>query len=70
MEKMKKTVARIFEEPTGKYHVCDDAQDYLDARGTGFDTRRAAISAAAAGGQYTHYLSPSGREVPFRAIAD
>lgn len=52
-EKAEQKVARIFEECTGKYHVCDEALDYLDARGSGYDTRGEAIRAAASSG-YTH----------------
>ncbi len=33
-----KKVARIFQEVTGLYHYCDDALDYLDARGIGVKT--------------------------------
>ena len=61
MDTQAKIVARIFQEPTGKWHVCDDAADYLDARGTGYNSRREAIAVlrAYAGkeGGYTHYLS-------------
>jgi hypothetical protein len=33
--KEEKLVARIFQEPTGLFHHCDDTLDYLDARGRG-----------------------------------
>jgi len=48
----KKTIARIFQEPTGLYHVCNDAGP-LDARGTGHRTKAEAMRAAARDG-YTH----------------
>jgi hypothetical protein len=48
-----KRVARIFEEVTGLFHVCDDALDYLDARGTAYRTKADALRAAAVAG-YTH----------------
>jgi hypothetical protein len=55
MSTRKTTVARIFQEPTGKYYICDDASDYLDARGPGYDTKAAALRAAASGPDaYTH----------------
>ncbi len=50
---MKKKVARIFEELTGKYHVCDDALPHLAAGGQAFDTKASAMYAAAYDG-YTH----------------
>jgi hypothetical protein len=46
-------VARIFEEGTGRYHICDDDSDFLDARGFGHPTKIAALRAAAYDG-YTH----------------
>jgi len=49
-----KAVARIFQEPTGKWHICDDALPYLDARGSGYDTKAQAIRAAAF--YYTHAI--------------
>ena len=48
-----KKVARVFEECTGKYHYCDDALPYLDARGKAFDTKRQALEAAYMAG-FTH----------------
>ncbi len=47
--------ARIFEEPTGKYHICDDGLDYLDARGHAHDTKADAMRAAARDG-YIHAI--------------
>jgi hypothetical protein len=48
-------VARIFEECTGKYHICDDDSDCLDARGHGYDSKAAALRSAANGPDaYTH----------------
>jgi len=44
--------ARIFQEPTGLYHWCDN-DSMLDARGTGHRTKAAAMRAAAFDG-YTH----------------
>ena len=58
-----KRVARIFEEPTGKYHICDDGLDYLDARGCGYDTKSQALRAAARG--YTH---ATGSGCPWKGI--
>lgn len=52
--KEKKVVARIFQEPTGLYHYCDDALDYLDARGNGLKTISEACHCARMSG-YTHY---------------
>ena len=58
--------ARIFEEVTGKWHICDDAADCLDARGRGYASRRDAITALrrdVADGDpsaFTHYLDASG----------
>jgi hypothetical protein len=37
--------ARIFED-VGGYYVCDDADDFLDARGRGYQTKAAALRAA------------------------
>ena len=48
-------VARIFEECTGKYHICDEAGSCLDARGKAYDTKAHALRAAASGPDaYTH----------------
>ena len=46
-------VARIFEESTGKYHVCSEQVYVLDARGAGYDTKADAMRAALDSG-YTH----------------
>ena len=48
-----KRVARIFEESSGKYHVCDDALSYLDARGAAYNNKREALEGAYRSG-YTH----------------
>ena len=53
-------VAYIFQEPTGKWHVCDDSASILDARGPGYDTKNAAIAALRnlveqGASDYTHY---------------
>ncbi len=45
-------IARIFEEVTGKYHICDE-DGPLDARGHAHDTKADAMRAAARDG-YTH----------------
>ena len=62
---MEKRVARIFQEPTGKWYICDNNLDYLDARGCAYDNRRQAIATLRANlrdyppesQSYTHYLS-------------
>ena len=41
-----KRIARIFEECTGLYHICEDVLDCLDARGRGYKTKIAAMRAA------------------------
>ena len=46
-------VARIFEERTGKYHICDEDSEALDARGKGYEFKVDALRAAARQG-YTH----------------
>lgn len=48
-------IARIFEEPTGKIHICDDGLDYLDARGRAYNSRRQAIASLRDNPHYTHY---------------
>lgn len=48
-----KQIARVFQEPTGLYHVSDESLDYLDACGPGHATKAAALRAAWANG-YTH----------------
>ncbi|MBA2883071.1 hypothetical protein HNR65_003428 [Desulfosalsimonas propionicica] len=45
--------ARIFAEPTGLYHVCNDDGNMLDARGGGHRTKADAMRAAAFDG-FTH----------------
>jgi len=53
--KQEKIVARIFQEPTGKYHICPDDAPCLDARGNGYATKAQALRAAASGPDgYTH----------------
>lgn len=41
-----KTTARIFQEPTGLWHYCDDELPHLDARGEGYKSRASARRAA------------------------
>ena len=48
-----KLVSRIFEESTGKYHICDDLLPYLDARGGAYTTKGEALLAAYCAG-FTH----------------
>lgn len=50
---VKRKVARVFEECTGKYHICDDGLPHLDARGPGYDTKAQALRVAVHIG-YTH----------------
>ena len=47
-----KRMAVVFEEPTGFYY-CSDDLGYLDARGRGFPTKKAAMTAAYEAG-FTH----------------
>ena len=53
MNTMTKRIARVFREPTGLYYYCSDDLPFLDARGTGAHTKRAAMENAYAAG-YTH----------------
>src|SRR5574338_47961 len=39
----RKKIARIFQENDGNYYVCDNALDYLDARGQPHKTKKSAI---------------------------
>jgi len=48
------SVARIFEESNG-YHVCNEENDTLDARGTSYATKAEALRAADRMG-YTHAI--------------
>lgn len=50
-----KKIARIFQEVTGLYHVCDDSLDFLDARGPGYKRKSDAMRAAFFSG-YTHVV--------------
>ncbi len=64
-----KRVARIFQEPTGKYHICGNDLGYLDVRGKAYNTRREAIANLRAdlmdyppeANCYTHYINSSGK---------
>jgi hypothetical protein len=40
------TRVRIFQEPTGRWHISNDDLPHLDARGTGYPTRAAAVKDA------------------------
>jgi len=51
---MEKKIARVFQEPTGLWHFCDDALDYLDARGRGYRFISHATAWAELDG-FTHY---------------
>jgi hypothetical protein len=65
--RIEKVVARIFSEPTGKFYVCDNSLDYLDARGRAYETKRQAIAGIKDPyGPYTHYLSDSGKIVKIK----
>ena len=46
-------VARIFKEVDGRYYVCSEKSELLDARGTGHLTKRQAMIAALRDG-YTY----------------
>jgi hypothetical protein len=50
-----KRIARIFEDSTGKYFICGDDLEYLDARGASYATKAAAQRAAKEAG-YTHCI--------------
>jgi len=50
-----KKIARIFEECTGKFHVCDDSGEFLDARGHGYNSRNQAIAALRGGARQNYY---------------
>jgi hypothetical protein len=52
-------IVRIVDRPTGDYCLSDDTLDYIDERGTGYSSRRAAIDRARYLG-YTHYVTPAG----------
>jgi hypothetical protein len=52
MKNKERKVARIFED-VGGYYICDDGMDYLDARGTAFNSKAYAMKIAAQSG-YTH----------------
>ena len=51
-----KTVARIHQAPTGRYHITDDDLPYLDETGIGYPNERIAIKTARELG-YTHRLN-------------
>jgi hypothetical protein len=63
--KSEKTIARIFQEVTGKYHICCNSLPYLDARGAEYVSRREAIAALRRQVEephaFTHYLRSGGR---------
>jgi hypothetical protein len=63
IQSIERKVARIFQEPTGKWYVCDDALPYLDARGYAYGSRREAVEGLRRNGEYTHYLTPNGKVV-------
>lgn len=56
-----RTVVRIHEAPTGKWHLSDDALPHLDERGPGYGSAREAIAAARGSRQWTHRVGPNGR---------
>ena len=51
---MEKKIARVFQEPTGLWHFCDDSLAYLDARGRGYRFISHAVAWAELDG-FTHY---------------
>ncbi len=53
MSRTERKVARVFEEPTGLYHVCGDSLTWLDARGPGCRSKADALRLAMDCG-YTH----------------
>ncbi len=63
------TTAYIHEAPTGRWHITDDALDYLDERGRGHKSERAAIKAARESGQWTHRVNRKGAVVALAVIA-
>jgi hypothetical protein len=56
-------IARIHQAPTGRWHVTDDALDYLDEGGKGYASERDAIRAIRAEGDYTHRVAKNGKVV-------
>lgn len=63
-------IARIHQDPCGRWHITRESSPVLDERGPGFPSRRAAIAYCrehlhtAEVGQYghiSHYIAPSGR---------
>ena len=65
--------ARIFEESDG-YHVCNEASNYLDARGRGYKTKASALRAASYDG-FTHAIGSgcywSGiRKIPAKYVTE
>ena len=70
MKNQNHSVARIFQECTGLFHICDHSLPYLDARGRGYPSRREAIASLRSDAancpeesSFTHYLTRSGRKV-------
>lgn len=57
-----KTVARVHEAPTGQWYITDDSLDYLDERGYGYKSERAAISGARELG-FSHRIARNGKTV-------
>lgn len=41
-----RAVARIFQEPDGRYHFCDDELGFCDSRGPGYKTKSKALREA------------------------
>lgn len=56
---MEKKIARVFQEPNGLWHFCDDALD-LDARGRGYRFVSDATAWAELEG-FTHYKKNNNR---------
>ena len=71
--KTPKRIVRIFQEPDGKWYICDDSADCLDARGYGWPTRAAAryslrytphgMTPDGEAWSYTHIVTGDGRVV-------
>ena len=63
-----KKVARIFQEMSGKFYVCSDELDYMDATGPSYGKKSEALWAASELG-YTHAVGSGTYWTGTRSIA-